>query len=66
MFVCTVDAAAKAAFQPALNEEHREAKWWPLGALPPSSRLHPVVVSASVHALHAPWDTRWRCQHAGP
>ena len=45
VFVCTVDAGAKAAFQPVLNNEHREAKWWPLDALPPLSKLHPVVVS---------------------
>ena len=44
MFVCDVDAAARAAFAPALNEEHREARWWALGALPPMQKLHPVVV----------------------
>ena len=44
VFVCQIDAAAKAAFKPALNEEHREARWWPLGGLPPAFKLHPVVV----------------------
>ena len=44
VFVCDVDAAARTAFVPALNDEHREAQWWPLAALPPVQKLHPVVV----------------------
>lgn len=44
VMVCRVDAAARAAFQPKLNSEHREARWWPLAGLPPPQQLHPVVV----------------------
>lgn len=36
--------AVRAAFKPKLNDEHREARWWPLAALPPTGQLHPVVV----------------------
>ena len=43
--VCEVDAAARSAYQPKLNSEHREAKWWPLQGLPPPQQLHPVLVS---------------------
>ena len=44
MVVCQMDAAARAAFKPQLNSEHREAKWWPLAGLPSPKELHPVVV----------------------
>ena len=39
-----MDAAARMAFKPQLNSEHREARWWPLAGLPPPEELHPVVV----------------------
>jgi hypothetical protein len=44
VMLCEVDAAARAAFQPQLNSEHREAHWWPLAGLPPPQQMHPVVV----------------------
>lgn len=45
VFVCETTPEAKAEFQPKLNEEHRESRWWPVSALPPLNQLHPVVVS---------------------
>ena len=44
VILCEVDAATRAAFQPQLNSEHREARWWPLAGLPPPQQMHPVVV----------------------
>ncbi|CAL8469169.1 g8710 [Coccomyxa elongata] len=45
VFVCEVTVAVMAAYKPQLNDEHREARWWPLAALPARSQLHPVVVA---------------------
>ena len=44
VMVCNVDAATRAVFQPKLNSEHREARWWPVSELPPPQQQHPVVV----------------------
>ena len=44
VILCEVDVATRAAFQPQLNSEHREARWWPLAGLPPPQQMHPVVV----------------------
>jgi hypothetical protein len=45
VFVAPVSAAARAAFLPALNAEHREARWIALAELRgmPAESLHPVV-----------------------
>ena len=51
IFVCEMQAAARAAFAPALNEEHREARWFApaavraalAGGTEPPAPLHPVV-----------------------
>lgn len=53
VMVCQVDAAARAAFQPQLNSEHREARWWPLQGLPPPQQLHPVVVGPCMSKTHS-------------
>ncbi len=50
VILCEVEAPARAAFQPQLNSEHREARWWPLTGLPPPQQMHPVVV-----CLHSVW-----------
>jgi hypothetical protein len=43
VYVGGVAAEARAAFEPHLNDEHREARWWPLDAGLPAAGLHPVV-----------------------
>ncbi|KAK9908333.1 hypothetical protein WJX75_006239 [Coccomyxa subellipsoidea] len=45
VFICDITPAAKAAFKPKLNDEHQEARWWPLAALPAKGQLHPVVAT---------------------
>ncbi len=51
VFVCEVTAAVMTAYKPQLNDEHREARWWPLTALPARSQLHPVVVRPHSNTL---------------
>ena len=47
VFVGGVTPEVQAAFQPHLNDEHREARWWPLEASQlKAAELHPVVVSS--------------------
>ena len=57
MFVCEVPPGVKAAYKPQLNDEHREARWWPLAALPARSQLHPVVVRPHFTTLPTSADT---------
>jgi hypothetical protein len=67
VYVGGVAAEAQAAFAPHLNDEHREARWWPLDAGLPAAGLHPVVArprlpftcSARMQRAHAQMQCVW-------
>ena len=51
VFVCAIDRAARDAFIPRLNEEHREWRWFKAEALRSALQGDPSIAPAPLHPV---------------